>query len=400
MAEGGNGNVDVRVDGLTRMTVKNDGTLAVNGALSIAGDLTESVNGMLNTPVNKTLTGPDVLTYLQASAASCAKSPKLDTVRNGPTLTGFNPRGATLLNDGRVFIAPSGTAATARIFDPIANTYTQPAASFNAPGDAFRTTVLLRDGRVMCIPFVNTTFANIFDVTTGTVSTVNYTFPALASGAYHGAVRMLDNRVFFVPHTAPNALIYDASNDTISTPNFTSLGRCFGGVLLSDGRVFCVPYDATRAQVYDPRTNTTTSTPPHSAPSGSFYGGVMMADGKVFCVPSNSTTARIFDPVSWTWSTPPGTYPGGFWGNGGALLPDGRIFMAPYSWATNARIYDPKSQTLSSPTNSTTGGGNRMGSILLPDGRVFHAGKLIHTGGWGSVKLPLSVLTSPFLNTP
>jgi hypothetical protein len=129
-----------------------------------------------------------------------------------------------------------------------------------------------------------------------------------------------------------------------------------------------------------------------------------MPNGNVYCVPGSATTARIFNYRTGEVSTPPGTFPGNVAFVGGNLLPDGRIFLAPYN-STTARIVDVASGTITTPSGPAfPGSASFSGSILLPDGRTFvvphltNAARLVHTGAWGSVRLPTAVLTSPFLN--
>ena len=302
LADGGNGNVDVRFGGVTRMSVKNDGSVSITGNLAISGDLTDSTNGYLNAPISRTLTGTDVLTYLQAARDAAAKTPKLDIVRASPSM---GVGSGVLMRDGRVYVV-ANYQTTARIFNPVTNTVTTPGGTFDLV-DKFYGGTLLKDGRVFCVPS-DVTYATIYDPVSDAISTPTPTFPA--SQSFRGGVTMLDGRVFLVPFNSATARIYDPDSDTLTTPNMSANGFQ-GGVLLRDGRVFCVPRNTTRATIYDPVSNTATTTPLHNAEASSFNGGVLLPDGRVFCVPYGATTARIYDPASGTFSTPAGTYPGG-----------------------------------------------------------------------------------------
>jgi hypothetical protein len=400
ITDGGGGNVDLQVAGVTRASVTSEG-LSVNGTLSVSGELSESVNGVLANPIPRTLTGPDVLRYLQASRDSCAITPGLDTVRVGPAGNGGS--GAVLLRDGRLFIVP-GAGTAAYIFDPSTNTMSS-VGSFPS-GNKFWGGCLLKDGRVFCTPRFST-YATIFDPASNSFSSPNVTFPL--GDSFVGSVTLLDGRVFLCPFNSAYALLFDPSTNQLTTPDITfpSNYAYYGATLLTDGRVFLVPFRSptTRALIFDPVTLTTTST---SASFGSgdfkYTYAVLMPDGNVFCIPHNATTARVFNPLNGEVSTPPVTFPGLSAFIGGSLTPDGRVFLAPYNSST-ARIFDPVSQTLSTPSGPAfPGTGGCLGSVLLPDGRTFvtptgtNNSRLVHTGGWGSVKLPLGVLTSPFLN--
>lgn len=401
MGDGGNGNVDIRVDGVTRVGVKNDGTVAVTGTCSVGGDLTESVNGILNTPVNKTLTGPDVLKYLQASRDSCAVTPGLDTVRLGPA--GNGGLGGVLMRDGRVFIVPrEGTSAY--IFNPSTNTMSS-VGSFPA-GNKFYGGNLLQDGRVFFVP-CETTYTNVFDPVSGTISTPNVTFPG-GVFPFTSSVTLHDGRVFLCPYNSAYALLFNPLTNQLTTPNigFSGTSAYFGATLMPDGKVFMVPNGtlSTRALIFDPVTLTATSTAA-SFGSGSqkYVGAVLMPNGNVYCIPASATTARIVNPLTLEVSTPPGTFPGNFAFAKGSLTPDGRVFIAPYN-STTARVFNPSTNTLSTMPGPAFGGGSTIGSILLPDGRTFvipattSNSRLVYTGSWGSTKLPMSVLTSSLVN--
>lgn len=405
VADGGGGNVDVRVGGITKVSVTTTGEVFVNGTLDVGGEMTESVNGYLSAPIPRTLTGTDVMTYLQAARDSATINTRLDTVRTGPT--GNGGLGGVLMRDGRVFIVPrDGTAAY--IFDPSTNAMSS-VGTFPA-GNKFYGGTLLHDGRVFFIP-CEVTYTNIFDPTTNTVSTPNVTFPGGTLPFVFG-VTLPDGRVFLNPFSSTYALIYNPTTDTISTPNVTFPGAYTyqGSVLLPDGRVFMVPLGSsqTRALLFDPATNTVTST---SASFGStankYLGAVLMPNGNVFCIPANATTSRIFNPTTGEVTTPSVTFPGGVAFGFGCLLPDGRVFLTPW-YSTTARIFNPVTNTLSTPSGlfSAISAPRNIGSVLLPDGRVFVVpygpateARTVHTGGWGSVRLPTGVLTSPFLNT-
>ena len=400
LADGGNGNVDVRFGGVTRMSVKNDGSVSITGNLAISGDLTDSTNGYLNAPISRTLIGTDVLTYLQAARDAAAKTPKLDTVRNGPGLPdGYVFGGCILMRDGRVYHVPTNNT-TARIFDPVTNTVITPSGTLSG----FIGGVLLLDGRVFCIPTTSTT-ARIYDPVSDTLTTPAVTF----GGAFGGGVRLPDGRVYMVPGTdlalAPTPVIYNPQTDTLTTPTGTVYGVFGGAVLMHNGLVFQVPYANTGAVIVDPVTGNVTTTFSQATSGTGYNGGVLLPDGRVFCVPYTGSIARIYDPSTNTFSTPnvPVQSSGTFYA-GGVLLPDGRVFCAPSS-ATTARIYDPVTNTTTTPSGAPFNGSfHCVGGVLLPDGRVACAVRggairLVSAGSWGTVKLPMAVLTSPFLNT-
>jgi len=377
--------------------------ITTNGDLSL-----RSVNGLViknprgwNAPNHMRF---DILKYLQASRDSCCIMPGLDGVRTGGgTYPGSGAYwSSVLLPDGRVYCVPS-FATTARIYDPITDTLTTPTGTF-AGGGAFYTGVLLNDGRVFLIPRISTT-ARIYDPSSDTLTTPSGTYAGL--DAFLSGVLLNDGRVFMIPAQSTTARIYDPAADSLSTPSGTYPGNYFSvsGTLLPDGRVFMVPNGSTTARIYDPVTDIVTTTASGFPSGGQFQSGVLLPDGRVYCVPFSATsTARMYDPVNDVVTTPSGVFStaaSSF--AAGCLLPDGRVFISPCN-NTTARIYDPVKDVLTTPRGTYPGSNAFSGCVLLPDGRVFMTplnsttSRIAFCGGWGSVRLPLSVLTSPFLN--
>jgi len=207
--------------------------------------------------------------------------------------------GGVLLSDGRVFCVPR-QFATARIYDPVNNDLTTPSGTYNADpeGSRFGATLLL-DGRVFMAPEAvpNATFV-IYSPFNDTLTTPLGTY--IPPSGFESCVLMPDGRVFCVPDESVvgQALIYNPTTNIITTPNMQ--GKDYtGGCLLPDGRVFCAPAGPTgggTARVYDPISNTTT-TPTGTvwtlAGYNGFIGAVLMQNGNVFMVPGWSTRAVI-----------------------------------------------------------------------------------------------------------
>jgi hypothetical protein len=201
--------------------------------------------------------------------------------------------------------------------------------------------------------------------------------------------------------------LYDVATDTNTTtaaifPYPTVIDPFIGVVLLPNGQVFCVPWNSQRAYIFDPVTLTATSTTA-SFPAGSAYsGGTLLPDGNVYCFPASSTTARIYDYRTGVVRSPNVTFPGNYAFLGGCLLPCGRVLLRPNS-STTARVHDVVTDTVSTPTGAALVPTSE--AVLVPDGRIVlipsrnNAIRYIHTGGWGTYKLPMNVLTSPYMNT-
>ena len=374
--------------------------ITTNGDVSL-----RSVNGLViknprgwNAPNHMRF---DILKYLQASRDSCCIMPGLDGVRTGGGTFSISSWCGVLMADGRVYCTPGNSGATARIYDPVLDTTVAAGGSF--PAATYFGGVLLNDGRVFCVPRGSTT-ARIYDPVADTLTTPAGTYAG--SEAFLSAVLLNDGRVFIIPASSTSAKIYDPAADSLITPAGTYPGSYFsvGGALLPDGRVFMVPHNSTSARIYDPSTDTL-STPSGVYPSS--YGvssAVLLPDGRVYCTPYSAGSARIYDPVTDVLSIPSGVFPtAGASFTGGCLLPDGRVFICPCN-STTARIYDPVRDVLTTPRGTYPGSSAFGNPVLLPDGRLFLVPngsttcRLAHCGGWGSVRLPMSVLTSPYLN--
>jgi hypothetical protein len=209
--------------------------------------------------------------------------------------------GGVLLSDRRVFCVPDNSA-TARIYDPATDTLSIPGGDyFNSVGatsgnDRRCTGVLLPDGRVFCVPRSFASSARIYDPVSDTVSTPAASYTTDLSGGLNHGVLLPDGRVACITRMGAEVVVYDLANDTAAVKSsgagylFTAYVAC---VLLPDGRVFFVPTAGAAGKIYDPATDAFTY-PVGSYGTSSFSDGALLRDGRVFCVPLSSTTARIF----------------------------------------------------------------------------------------------------------
>jgi len=248
-------------------------------------------------------------------------------------------------------------------------------------------------------------------------------------------VTLGDGRVFFVPHTFPNGVIYDPATDNFTvTSNIIGTGFA-SGCLLPDGRVCMIPGTSNKIYFWSPQTgNVTISNVNLSEPglAQPYNGGVLIPDGKIMLIPFEKNNGTVvYDPVTDTIErisdtlftsvngksfysgqllydgtyvvlTPYNStysirietdYPynvytanalgAPFSGNGAysgtVLLPDGRVYFIPYN-ATVAKIFDPVTDTFSTPNGVFPGNDSYRSGFLMPDGRVcmppFGAGKI------------------------
>jgi len=350
----------------------------------------------------------DILGILQASRDSCPVSSSIDALRDvSASFPGsYTFFGAVLLQDRRVFIVPHN-ATSGRIYDPMADTLLTSGGSF--PGmSGFMGGVLLGDGRVFCVPYLANQ-PTIYDPTTNS-TTVGPLIPYSMGGAYSGGVLLDNGSVFCSPSYAANGLVYDPYTNTLSYPTTTGDGvsdilavnyKFQGAVLMSDNRVFCVPYEATRALIYDSATNAFSLSAATFPGSGAYYGGVLLPNGSVFCIPHNASQAAIYDPITDS-VTYVGSFPGSYAFAGGCLLPCGRVLCVPYG-VSYCMVYDPTRDIVTRPAGTFPENNGYAGAVLLSDGRAFIApcnatvAKITNTS-WGAVPVPVSVLTSPYVN--
>jgi hypothetical protein len=376
-------------------------------ALTTSNDVTgvRSVNGVvmrgLRPWVPPNLMRYDILGMMRASRDACyPMTSRLDAVR---VLSGNYPGnyaflGSVLMHDGRVFMVPYNATA-GRIYDPVTDTVTVTGGTFPGLG-SFTGGLLLPDSRIFCIPYSANGNGYVYTPWTDSVSVT------VSIGSHQGGVVLNDGRVFLCTQTSNQPALYDPIVNTVTRVNVGTVSTAVrdlyvGAVLLPDGRAYCVPYNASQALLYDPSTNTVTYTSVTFPGGGAYWGGVLMPDGRIFNVPHTATSACLYDPTTDT-----ATFVGGFPGNyglaGGCLLPCGRVACAP--WQTPAvYIYDPATDIVSQASGTIPTNNAHAGATLLPDGRAFFppangAQARMLNSSWGTVRPPLSVLTSPFYN--
>ena len=175
---------------------------------------------------------------------------------------------ATLMGDGRVFIAggsQAGVAGTsfADIFDPGSGSFER----MDIGCDAARSTqTALADGRILVLCFVGSTFNNstiarIFDPGTN-----RFTVPAQPTGGSVGLATLLsDARVLVtgpaVVDAETPAEVFDPATDSWSRLDATVNPSVDAAVTLTDGRVAFLSGDAANSVLFDPSTNAFVAAP-------------------------------------------------------------------------------------------------------------------------------------------
>jgi hypothetical protein len=212
--------------------------------------------------------------------------------------------GATLLQDGRVFVAGDGYAA---IYDPASGTFAQAGAYVDVTPVSWDPVSLLLDGRILlagCAAQCTFGATELYDPKSGTFS---QTGPMKGWGNVNTATLLTDGKVLFVG---------DAEND--GSPG--------------------------QAEIYDPAAGTFTSLGNTVAPH-EFAAAVRLTDGTVLITGGQligggaSAGSDLYLPASGTFAYP-GSMTTGRFLHTATLLPDGTVLIAGGNTAS-AEIYKP-----------------------------------------------------------
>jgi hypothetical protein len=360
---------------------------AINGAVTLGGNLTVQGNTTLGDASGDTLTiTSQTVTASNANgtaAGSIANVGTLDArygrLASRPLGLAYNSNaswatyadgpahgegtvafaGGVLIPDGQVVLVPTGTEIG--LYNPATGNYTA-GPTHGEAGIGFTGGVLLPDGNVVLVPF-NSANVGIYNPSTG-----NYT-AGVAHGrganAWVGGVLLPDGRVLFVPTgSGVDIGLYDPVANTFAVgPGANGLA---GGVLLPNGRVLLVPITNSNIRIFNPADNTLATGP---AATG-YYGGVLLPDGRVMLVPWTAANIGLYDPVANTFTSGPAHGQGANAFVGGVALPNGRVLLVPRE-STVVGFYDPIANTYTNGPTHGAGAAAFSGGVLLPDGRVL-----------------------------
>ena len=217
---------------------------------------------------------------------------------------------ATLLQDGRVFVAGDSYAA---IYDPSSGTFAQTGAYIDATPVLWITVNLLADGSVLltgCAVQCTVGATELFDPKRGTFSP---TGPMKGWGNENTATLLMDGRVLFVGNAENDGTLADAEVYDPAAGTFTSIGKALAphefaaGVRLADGTVLI-----TGGQL--PGGNGNVGSDLYSEATGAFastdnmttgrhsHTATLLSDGTVLIVggyttwPTPTASAEIYDP--------------------------------------------------------------------------------------------------------
>jgi len=334
-------------------------------------------------------TGPAVsATPHSAAHGTFSPTGSMATARDGHT--------ATLLLDGRVLIAGGADAepgkcnydplATAELYDPATGTFI-PTGSMTATRIR-HTATLLSDGRVFIAGGDGSgkASAELYDPATGTFSPAGRMTPDRSS---HTATLLSDGRVLMAGGTdwynPTQTELYDPRTGTftrtgeMTTDRGWSYTRLFTTTLLTDGRVLIAGgHNVTSAEVYDPRTGKFNLTGPMTAPRQG-HAAALLPDGRVLLAGGSDNiyhlaTAELYDPRTGTF-IPTGSMTVTRFVPDATLLHDGRVLVTGGQGGVfgSAELYDPTTGTFTA-TGSMATARDHNTATLLADGRVLVAG--------------------------
>jgi hypothetical protein len=334
---------------------------------------------------------------------------------------------ATLLANGRLLVvggvksAGAGTA-TADLFDPASATWT-PAAPMTVMRSS-HTATLLDDGRVLVAGgstvsaaaaqgYVNAASAEIYDPVANTWTAT----PAMsAARSHHTATLLPDGKVLVVGGenllylVGATAEIYDPMANTWTPTRMAPISprSQHTATLLASGRVLITGgFDIVNgrltplntAEVYDPVLHTSTTTDSHGVSTTVITGGMdftatapmafphyghsatRLPDGHVVAVGGNTPQTELYDPAAGTWSLQ-GPTAATHTAHGAVLLPDGRLLVVGGTQFAQpeAELFDPGTGVWTAAATMRVTRSNPT-ATLMPDGSVMVCGGAADSAG-------------------
>ena len=336
---------------MTLPRVFNTATLLRDGTVLIAGGITPGSN-------------PSILTSAEIydpSSGTFAPTGDMAVAHSNPFL-----QSATLLLDGTVLItgSVSDRPSNAEVYDPSTGTFSLAGEMITTGGPA----TLLPDGRVF-IAGIPT--AEIYDPVTGTfAATSAYAGTTDLPGMRPFSVTLLPDGTVLIVGDAGFATyverteVYDPVTDTFSLmgplPHRMEPNQFldeFSATLLANGKVLLTGGEnewhyLTYAELYDSSTGTFCITGNMTA-SRSWHTSTLLPDGTVLItggfgdgplgLPQDSSalaSAELYDPATGSFSAT-GTMSAGRFGHTATLLQDGTVLIAGAGSSTSAELYVP-----------------------------------------------------------
>jgi hypothetical protein len=200
-----------------------------------------------------------------------------------------------------------------------------------------------------------------------------------------------DNTIYCIPHNAPNMLLINTENETITTQSLTGSGsagptdpsqlsKWAGGVLVAGVNPVVTAVNYTYTEFVsgfvikpDLRINTYTKivlgNGSNFPTSNTWFGGVLGTNNKVYSIPFDATFVQV--GVAITFGSLPAD--SGKW-SGGALAPNGKIYGIPHNSSTILEInpsVDFPYGTVTTFGSVGVSGGKWAGGVLGPNGKIY-----------------------------
>ncbi|HYK87447.1 MAG TPA: kelch repeat-containing protein [Acidobacteriota bacterium] len=380
-----------------------------NGISLAAAEIYNPANGTFATTVTTTTstTTPPVVTTTVTT---------LNSARTKHT--------ATLLQDGRVFIAGGYTGSTylntAELWSPSTGAFTSTSNTLTATRSS-HTATLLTDGTVLLTGGYDGSnylqSAEIFTPATGISAATSGSMTAGRVG--HTATLMPDGTVLIVggrnnaavsgtPVYLNTAEVFNLSTKTFTATSGTMAGPRVGhtATLLPNGKVLIAGGSdgsnyLNTAEIFDPATGKFTATSGPMAVPRNSHAATLLSNGKVLISGGyNGTylnTAELFDPAAGTFAAVPAPMSTARQQHTATLLPGGKVLIAGGQSAdlllfdTNANEGDNISPNIVFSADSKTGyvaytGSGTVVAFSTQTGQVLQR---IRTGGLPTYATPL-----------
>ena len=326
------------------------------------------------------------------------------TLTAQPMSTARSNHTATLLNNGSVLIAggytPTGTVATAELYNPTGDTFTLTAIAMNSVRND-HTATLLPSGKVLVAGgadggggFYST--AEVYDPTGGA-----WTFTSTQMNSVrtlHTATLLPNGKVLVAgglddsDNILASSEIYNPATDTWTlTAQPMNNGReNHTATLLSNGKVLITGGEngfgaLSSAELYDPAADTWTLTAQPMTTGRFTQTATRLSNGKVFVAGglgplfTSLASAELYDPAGDTWTASAQSLATSRNSHTATLLPSGIVLLAAGiqdgMFALNsAELYDPSTDSFATSSQTLTDARQTHTATLLPNGKTLLAG--------------------------
>lgn len=229
----------------------------------------------------------------------------------GSTLTGTGKYSAGIkASNGKIYFIPM-RADRVLEFDPPTGVTTLIGSSYVFGADKWSGGVLASNGMIYCMPLNYNKVLKI-DPSTGVttligtdyISTTIIDTPGHAK--WHGGALATNDRIYCIPRGHTQMLEIDPATDSTALvgSSFALYGEKYSYGVFVGGKIYGMPNTLNNVLVYDV-TAGTTSTISTTLSAGSYkMGGCSLSqNGKIYTAPNTQTKVLVIDPVAGTTST-------------------------------------------------------------------------------------------------